>query len=269
MQYILTLIAIVLLYLILIYPGKSTKTYKREFNRLYAHRGLFDNNLLCPENSLGAFKKAVNAGYGIELDVHVTKDKQVVVFHDDNLERMCGVGLKIEDSTYEEISKYHLLDTNEKIPLLSEVLKLIENKVPLIIEIKVLNNVMNACETISNEIEKFDCNYCIESFNPLALIWYRKNKPSVMRGQLSTNYYKDKIDGNVIKNFVLTNMMLNFLTKPDFIAYNHKYKETKSFIIVTKIMGALPVAWTVRNQEELDDLDKNFKVFIFEGFIPR
>lgn len=259
---------VVIMYLILIYPRIPNKSRFVFFDRVYAHRGLFENGTLCPENSLAAFKKAVDAGYGIELDVHVTKDDFVVVFHDDDLARMCGAEVNIEECTYEELSKYRLLETEEGIPLLSDVLSIVTDKVPLIIEIKALNNINHRCKIISAEIEKNDCNYCIESFNPLVLRWYKKNRPSVIRGQLSTNYYKDKVDGNSFRNFALTHLLFNFLSRPDFIAYNHIYKKSLSFIITTKIMRALPVAWTIRNQEELDGAKNYFKVFIFEGFVP-
>lgn len=265
---IASIIVVVIIYFILIYPGISNKSRIHAFDQIYAHRGLFENGSLCPENSLAAFRKAVDAGYGVELDVHVTKDNQVVVFHDDDLARMCGSKLKIEECTYDEIRKYHLLETDERIPLLSDVLKVVSDKVPLIIEIKVLNHVKDRCRIISTEIEKFNCKYCVESFNPFVLVWYKKNKPSVIRGQLSTDYYKDNVEGNVLKNFALKNLLFNFLTKPDFIAYNHVYKQSLSFIIVTRIMHALPVAWTIRNQKEMDDAKNIFAVFIFEGFIP-
>lgn len=100
-----------------------------------AHRGVHDENI--PENSLIAFQKAVDLGYNIELDVHIIKDNNIVVFHDDNLERMTGINRNLKDCTYEELQSYSLKNTNQKIPLLSDVLKLVNGKVALIVELKI------------------------------------------------------------------------------------------------------------------------------------
>ena len=99
----------------------------------WAHRGLHDKKRGIPENSFPAFRAAIEAGDGIELDVHLTKDGQLVVFHDDTFERICGRRGRVEDTSYEEMQKYRLAETKERIPLLSEVLQLVDGKVPLLI----------------------------------------------------------------------------------------------------------------------------------------
>ena len=91
-------------------------------HRLFAHRGLFDPGEGIPENSMPAFERAVLCGYPIELDVQVTKDNKIVVFHDYTLGRMCGIDLPLETKTYEELQKLSLQNTGEKIPLFSDVL---------------------------------------------------------------------------------------------------------------------------------------------------
>ena len=112
-------IALIALIVFLIAPRKRRST--SPFDRtLYAHRGLHDNS--CPENSLSAFRAAKEAGYGVELDVRFTADKQVVVYHDDTLTRMCGDDRRVDECTYEELQQLHLSDTTERIPLLSDVL---------------------------------------------------------------------------------------------------------------------------------------------------
>ena len=95
-----------------------------------AHRGIH-NNLNIPENSIKSFKRAISKNIPIELDIHLTSDDKLVVFHDDNLIRMTGLYKKIRKCTYDEISKLKLLNTNEVIPLLSDVLDLINGKVLL------------------------------------------------------------------------------------------------------------------------------------------
>lgn len=102
----------------------------------YAHRGLWNAAEGVPENSLPAFARAAEQGYAIELDIQITKDGRIVVFHDDTMKRMCGNEGKISDYTYEELQQFHLGDSTEKIPLLREVLQTVDGRVPLLIEIK-------------------------------------------------------------------------------------------------------------------------------------
>ena len=103
--------------------------------RYIAHRGLF-NNIDIPENSLIAFEEAAKNKYGIELDIQLTKDDKLVVFHDSSLKRMTGIDKNLIDCTYDELLQYKLLDTNEVIPLFKDVLNILEKDTPLIIEIK-------------------------------------------------------------------------------------------------------------------------------------
>ena len=88
---LIVIAALIVLYFLAIMPRLTNREPRKPFlNALYAHRGLHDNASEAPENSMAAFKKAVYAGYGIELDVHLTSDEKLVVFHDDDLSRICG-----------------------------------------------------------------------------------------------------------------------------------------------------------------------------------
>ena len=132
-----------------------------------------------------AFEKAVEGGYGIELDVQLSKDKVPVIFHDFTLERVCGKEGRVYDYTYEELNKFSLYGTEEKIPKLEDFLKMVDGRVPLIVELKVEWTDISVCPLADGILSGYHGAYCIESFNPLALIWYRKNRNNVMRGQLS------------------------------------------------------------------------------------
>ena len=103
-------------------------------NKLIAHRGLHDKDT--PENSMGALKKALEKDIAIEFDVHLLKDNKIVVFHDNNLKRMTGIDKKINELSYDEIKDIKLANSDEKIPLLEDVLKLVNGKVLLDIELK-------------------------------------------------------------------------------------------------------------------------------------
>ena len=125
------------LYFYCIMPRFTRKEQTKRFaHQLFAHRGLFNPKLGIPENSMPAFSRAIEKGYGIELDVQVTKDNRIVVFHDYSLGRMCGIDIPLETKTYAELQELCLQNTRETIPLLSDVLKLVNGQVPLLVEIK-------------------------------------------------------------------------------------------------------------------------------------
>lgn len=257
-----------LLYLLMIMPRMIHKADKTPFmGVLYAHRGLHDNASDAPENSLAAFRKAVEAGYGIEFDVQLSKDKVPVVFHDFTLKRICGMDGKVCDYTYEELSKFPLCDSKERIPRLDEVLRLTDGHVPLIIEYKIEWMETHVCRVADQILQNYQGAYCIESFNPLGLIWYRKNRPAVMRGQLADAFYTRKEYKGVLY-LLLQNLLLNFLAKPDFVAYNHKEAKRLSRRLCRNLYRNTSVAWTIKSEEELVKAGKEFDLFIFDSFIP-
>ena len=267
--FIITFILLIFLYILAIAPNlfrrKDMSFWK---NKHFAHRGLH-NNTDAPENSYKAFCLAIENGYGIELDVQLTKDNIPVVFHDDNLLRVCGVNKKVNDLSLEELSQYTLKDTKEKIPTLKAVLDLVNASVPLVIEIKSNNHLMSICSLTQKLLDHYKGPYCIESFNPLVLAWYKKHKPSVIRGQLSTFLVKENDDNTKFLNFILQNLLLNFITKPDFIAYEHKYSNRLSYKICHRFYKTPTFAWTIRSEDELIQSRKHFDSFIFEYFRPK
>jgi glycerophosphoryl diester phosphodiesterase len=236
---------------------------------LYAHRGFHNNGSEAPENSLKAFALAVEKGYGIELDVQLTKDLVPIIFHDYNLRRVCNADSHVSTLTFEELMNYRLFHTQEKIPTLKEVLDLVAGKVPLIIELKIPWRAEPLCSAVSELLKDYSGFYVIESFNPLGLIWYKKKNPKVIRGQLSTDFRREKMVGDPFQYFMLKHLLLNFLTKPDFIAYHHVHRAGLSFTICRKLFRTKPVAWTIQSQEQLDNCRKYYDIFIFESFIPR
>ncbi len=256
------------LYLFSITPNKR-KNIDFPFRSFYiAHRGLFDNNSVYPENSIPAFIKAIEYDFGIELDVQMTKDGKLVVFHDTSMKRMCGTDKKICDCNYAEILKYRLLNSDESIPLFRDVLKIINGRVPLIIEIKSDKNWKKTTYAVLNMLRKYNGKYCVESFNPLILRIIKKSRPDIIRGQLSTDFFKNFPNKRWYEKFFASNLLMNFLSKPDFIAYNHKYKNQFSYRICRSVFGGVNVAWTIKSQEELEIAQKTFDCIIFDSFIP-
>lgn len=263
------ILGILLLYLLAVMPKLRRNPDSNNFDGwLYAHRGLHDNKSRAPENSLQAFQLAVEKGYGIELDVQLTKDKVAVVFHDYNLKRACNADLKIEECSYEELMKYRLFQSQEKIPTFQEVLKTIDGRVPLIIELKIPWRPEHLCGEVSRILGSYRGIYCIESFNPFGLAWYRKHCREVVRGQLSTDFIREKIAGNKLQYFILKHLLLNFYTKPDFIAYHHVYKTGLSYTICRKLYRVKTIAWTIQNQKDYEESKGFYELFIFDSFIP-
>lgn len=228
----------------------------------YAHRGLFDNDTDAPENSLRAFQKAVEAGYGIEFDVQLSKDDVPIVFHDATLKRMCGVEGQVWEFTMEELQKMKLGNSKETIPTLRQVLQIVDGKVPLIIEYKMDRVDTKVCE-LGNEILKdYEGVYCMESFHPLAVKWYRNNRPDVVRGQLSQNYRKQGRKQFALR--IMTWLFSNVITRPDFIAYKHQHASDLSRTLC-KMMGAMSVAYTIKSEEQYETAKKHFDLFIFDS----
>ncbi|MDO4514414.1 MAG: glycerophosphodiester phosphodiesterase family protein [Lachnospiraceae bacterium] len=258
----------VVLYLLAIMPRMLHKPDKApHMGVLYAHRGLHNNESEAPENTMAAFKKAVDAGYGIELDVQLTKDKVPVVFHDFTLKRMCGVDGKVEDYTYEELQQFPIAKSEETIPTFQEFLQFVDGKVPLIVELKIEGTNLEVCPLADELLSGYKGVYCIESFNPLGVRWYRKNHPDIFRGQLAESFLKEE-EFHGMLYFILQNLLMNFLTKPDFVAFNHHHTRALSRRICRSLYHNVAAAWTIKSQEELDQARKNYDIFIFDSFIP-
>lgn len=270
--FIAVILCLLLLYLLAIMPGMRRKPQQEQFKKvLYAHRGLYDNKGAAPENSMAAFRRAVEGGYGIELDVQLTADNVAVVFHDFTLNRMCKAEGKVKDYTYGELQRFTLASSGEKIPKFEEVLKLVAGKVPLIVELKMEGTDTSVCKEADGLLQKYQGLYCIESFHPLGVYWYRKNRPEVIRGQLSDGFFRERRTGKLPAPacFVMEMLLLNFLTKPDFVAYNHKYAGNLSRRLCHGLYRNTAVAYTIKSEEQLQNAGRHFDIYIFDSFIPQ
>ncbi len=230
--------------------------------RFIAHRGLHIKNTDIVENSIPAFLLAVENNIAIELDVHLIKDENIVVVHDSNLKNVGNIDITVENMTLEEIKKIKLFGTENKIPTFFEVLKVIDGKVPLIIEIKNSGKCGKLEEKLYEMLKNYNGKYLIESFNPLSLLWFKKNANNVLRGQLSAK----KIDSiSSFLNFFLSKMVFNFLTKPDFIAYNISDLNEKMYKKYSK-KGISVISWTLKNKEEYFNNKDICDSFIFDNY---
>lgn len=232
----------------------------------YAHRGLHKKPNI-PENSMHAFRLAVEEGFGIEMDVHLTADDKLAVIHDSSLKRTCGIDLLIEDLTLERAQHFFLEESEERIPDFEEVLKLVDGKVPLIIELKTAGgNTSSLCQRVVEALEGYDGLYCIESFDPSVVKWLRNNRPDLVRGQLAGSLRKSG-DVNIKKShdFLLRNLLVNLVGKPDFVAY--KYSDIDAYAF-RKYKGA-KFTWTVKDYDDMKRAESMGVAVIFEQFNPK
>ena len=227
----------------------------------YAHRGLHGNGV--PENSLAAFRLARDNGFAMELDVHLSKDKEVMVFHDASLKRMTGRDAEIHELTCAELKTLRLAETEETIPTLREVLELIDGKVPLLIELKGESTDTSLCPEVAKLLREYSGAYCIESFNPILLGAMRKELPEAYYGLLYTNVCREKKKINAL-NIAITCMALNFIAKPNFIAFDKNDRSSFPVWLSTRFFGAPKYVWTIRSDEELNVARANGECAIFE-----
>ena len=247
----------------LVAPEKPAKAKAAPFwGRNFAHRGLHKRDRSVPENSIAAFRLAVERGYGIELDVRLAADGSVVVFHDDELQRCCGVPGCIEIMTREEIAKLRLFGSEEGVPLLEDVFGAVDSRVPVIIELKRGPRNRMLCTRTLEIIRTYPGPVCVQSFDPFILRWFRKNAPDLLRGQLtsSSDGLGDDISG--VACSVLSRVLLNFASRPNYIAHGTERKSL--FVKLAERLGALRFTWTSHSSKTEETSD----AVIFEYYEP-
>lgn len=262
---IVLLFLFLFLYLISICPNLSRRRQMSQFtNTEFAHRGLFSDARKIPENSMSAFREAVRKHVGIELDVHLTKDEKVVVFHDDTLTRMCQIDAIIEEMSYKDLKKLYLNHTSEKIPLLSDVLSYVNGRVPLLIELKLPSKSTRLCHEVHKLLKTYEGAYLIQSFNTIGIFWFRKHAPHTLCGQLSSNLTKIRKNEPWLACFLVRFLLLNGIAKPDFISY--KFKDASNISLrMIRFLYRTPVAvWTLRTPEAFHQAKQTYDMVIFE-----
>lgn len=262
---VLLLLAVFILYLFLILPCTARTGKVLEYNRaMFAHRGYHNQEKYIPENSMAAFRAAVDHGYGIELDVHITRDGKLAVFHDDTLERMCQRPGKVENYTFAELQKFHLLNTTEKIPEFKQVLSYVNGRVPLLIELKIPGRDLSVCRASYEALKQYPGRYMIQSFNTMGLYWYRKHAPEILRGQLSSNLTKTAKGDPYILRFLVRYLLSNLLGRPDFISYKLNDLPNISVFLCRRLFHTPVAVWTLRTEQALKRGRAGYNICIFE-----
>lgn len=261
------IILLVLLY-VLFLAGRRSHPGMAELKKWsFAHRGLHDDSK--PENSMAAFRAALEGGFGAELDVHLLADGNLAVFHDSDLQRVTGQSGVIEALTIQQLKNFHLNGTAQTIPEFRQVLELFAGKAPLIVELKPHNrNHAELARAVCRMLEDYPGPYCLESFDPFVIRWLKKNKPDIIRGQLAENTMKAFPEYPWMLRFITSFYLENFLTKPDFIAYKFAHRKTLSNRLCRSLWHITGVSWTIRTKEEYDTAVQEGWIPIFENFVP-
>lgn len=237
----------------------------------YAHRGLHGNGI--PENSLAAYSNAIDNGYGIEIDVQLSSDGEIFVFHDHSAARMCGVDKKLSEMTAEEIKALRLHDTDEHIPTLDEVLSLVDAKVPLLIEIKYYAETKKLCSMLAEALDAYYGSFAIQSFDPRVLRYFKKYRPRFARGQLvakapKRSERKGTDAQNPFVSFLLNHLLLNVLSRPDFISIEKNHTRELGFVMATEVFKAKAFIWTVNSEKQYSFFKRQGYFAIFENIKP-
>lgn len=265
---LISVVLVACLFLYAIAPRRRRNTAPFNYT-FFAHRGLHTEDGEAPENSLASFERAKLAGYGVELDIQFTADRQIVVFHDKDLSRMCGIDKRVDSLTYNELKELTLQGGQEHIPLLQDVLAILDDT-PVLCEIKSYgaNSDTSLCAEAWPLLKQYKGPLCIESFNPFMVRWFRKNQPQVIRGILST-HYEDVKEVTFWQGVALGALMTNFLTRPDFIAYDYKYRNKFAFKLCRSLFRPMTAAWTITDKEQETTSLKSFDTCIFEQYYPK
>lgn len=232
------------------------------YKQYIAHRGLYEG-LFVPENSMLAFKKAIEQNYAIELDVRITKDNKIVVFHDKNLIRMCGLEKKLTNQNFDDIKNLCLYQSKETIPLFQDVLKLINSQVPIVVEIKNDSKVGQFESILANILDDYKGEFSVCSFNEEVVYWFKENRINFKRGLI----YGD-IKELQIKFYKTVFLYRFFKVKPDFVSLDYKLSNTLIVNFCKKLN--IPIfTWTVNNKKKYKKAKVIFDNLIFENIRPK
>lgn len=262
---LLAVALLALAYALLISPAPRPEA-RELLGWLYAHRGLHGDGV--PENSLAAFERAAAAGYGMELDVQLTCDGRLVVFHDETLRRVCGVEGRLCDMTYDQLRAAPLPD-GSAIPLFADVLALVNGRVPLIVEIKHHGGAERNARAALEALQGYAGPYCVESFHPLAVRYFKKHAPNIVRGQLASGDPARSPELSRAAQWAMRQLLVNAAGRPHFVAYTAAYDHTLGMWMMKRVFHPLLAAWTIRDQDTLDRVSAWCDMPIFERFIPR
>ncbi len=226
----------------------------------YAHRGLHGKGVV--ENSISAFRAAVDAGFGIELDVQKSRDGEAIVFHDEMLDRLTRETGPVATKTRTALQQIMLADTLETIPSLDDVLALVGGRVPILIEIKAETaSVGGLCLAVRRSLEGYRGQVAIMSFNPEVCRWFRRHAKRITRGLVMTEGADMDMAAELKARFARHAAL--WRAKPEFLAYDIRNLPSR-FASTQRARGLPVLTWTVRTSAQERIASQNADEIIFE-----
>ena len=253
------IILVILLVVASLVPTKKNKNLDWMVGHSY-HRGKYQSDQSIGENSLEAIQLAVDDQVDIEIDVRITSDQELVVFHDANLKRMCGVDLNIESLSLDQLKEYPLKDSGSKIPGFVEMLEVVDGKIGLIIEIKPTQHIQAVSDKLMFQLKDYHGNYAICSFDPFILNYFKEHYPHVIRGQIIFNFFKNK-DLVWWKQILLNINGFNIMSRSDYISVHYSMVKYFSWM---RWFKAFIVSWTISQKYVADDVKRKVDHMIIE-----
>ena len=230
----------------------------------FAHRGLHGPGV--PENTMPAFAAGADAGYGIELDVQLSGDGEAVVLHDLDLERVTGVSARARELSAAELGDLRLGGTRHAVPRLAEVLDLVGDRVPLMVELKSFGGTTGRLEkTVTKLLDEHPGPFCVSSFHPGSVRWFRRQRPEWLRGQAAGTLADVPMPRWLRPP--LRHMVWNRWNEPDFVAYELAALPHPA-VDRARRRGAAVIAWTVASAADLERARELADNVIFENVAP-
>jgi glycerophosphoryl diester phosphodiesterase len=230
----------------------------------YAHRGLHGPTLV--ENSRGAFQAAIDNGFGIELDVQASRDGEAFVFHDRDLDRLAQTPGRLGALQSPELDKIRLKDCNETIPRLSEIMQMVDGRVPVLVEVKTgRRDIAPLCQSVRRVLANVSGPVAIMSFDPAVPRWFRQNMPDMVRGLVVTEEGPTALPDRV--RAALGRHRDLWSAKPDFLAYD--IADLEGAFVQSQRRRGLPIlSWTICSAAEREKVARYADAPIFEGVAP-
>jgi glycerophosphoryl diester phosphodiesterase len=209
----------------------------------YAHRGLHGADVV--ENCRTAFEAAVALGHGIELDVQASRDGEAIVFHDYELRRLTGQPGRVRDRTAAELQAIALSGAGETIPTLGDIVRLVDARVPLLIEVKAPTpRVGPLCASVLRAVRDYPGRMAVMSFNPEVPRWFYRNGRGITRGLVVTEHRRARrAHAGAERRLAL------WRARPHFLAYDISNLPS-AFARAQRARGLPVLTWTVRSGAE-------------------
>jgi len=237
----------------------------------FAHRGLHSPELGIIENTESAFQAAIDAGYGIELDVRLAGDGEVVVFHDAALDRLTTAQGKVSEHTVKQLKKMTFRNSGDTIQTLQALLGQVSALVPLLIEIKTDWENHGPCERkVAAHLESYKGPAAVMSFDPYSMALFAREFPKITRGIVADRYEDGHSQHNLSwrQRFYMRHLLSTLIAKPHFINYDVNALPSIAPWIWKHVMRRPLLTWTVRSPEQALHARHWADDIIFENFQP-